>query len=212
MDRRSRSHVARGTGGHLRYARRVPVAALADDVVATIDAYFDRPAESSDSPDVWARAATDRVNLTRAGFPDHFTASALPVTVDGAQVCLVLHKRMGLWVQPGGHLEQGDRSLAEAAGREMGEETGLVGTVLPPPLLLSRHAAPCREGAWHLDFQFMALTAHTDLAASDEAHEVAWFPPDQLPAGLAPGVDALVAAARDRFSRSALGESTPLRE
>lgn len=186
----------------------MPAAALHDDLVATLDSH----PQPSDGIEAWREAARHPHNLTRRGFPDHFTASALPLTVDGSSVCLVLHKRMGVWVQPGGHLERDDRTLTEAAGREVHEETGLVTTVLPPPLLLSRHPAPCRPGAWHLDFQYLAIVADPAIRVSDESDDVAWFPVDDLPRSLAPGVDDLVTAARQRLNRNASGGSTPLPE
>src|SRR5680860_704961 len=85
----------------------------------------------------WLTVAKDPASITRAGIPSHFTASALPVTADATRVCLVLHRRMGLWVQPGGHFEPEDPSVVVAARREMREETGLSGEVKPRALLLS---------------------------------------------------------------------------
>jgi 8-oxo-dGTP diphosphatase len=40
------------------------------------------------------------------------------------KVLLVLHRRFGLWVPPGGHVEPGE-SFAAAAEREVAEETGI---------------------------------------------------------------------------------------
>src|SRR5512144_2202810 len=96
--------------------------------------------------------------LTRHARPSHVTASAVVLSPDARQTCLVLHGRIGRWVQPGGHLEPGDRTLALAAAREVEEETGLVGQVLPEIARLSRHVAPCAPDVdWHLDVQFVVV-------------------------------------------------------
>lgn len=134
--------------------------------------------------------------LTRHALPAHVTSSAIVLSPDGRRTCLVLHGRMGLWVQPGGHLEEGDRTLALAAAREVAEETGLTGEVLPRIAVLSRHDAPCRpEVDWHLDVQHVLVSAPVAPTVSAESKDVAWFDVEALPAQLAPGVADHVAAA-----------------
>src|SRR4051794_32841209 len=66
-------------------------------------------------------ARLDRPYDEHAG-PVHVTGSAFVVGRRG--IVLPLHKRMGLWLQPGGHLDPGE-SPADAALREAVEETGL---------------------------------------------------------------------------------------
>ena len=62
---------------------------------------------------------------TRNNFIGHITASAF--IVDPAQSALLFlhHKKLNRWLQPGGHVDESDQSLAEAAWREAFEETGL---------------------------------------------------------------------------------------
>jgi 8-oxo-dGTP pyrophosphatase MutT (NUDIX family) len=158
----------------------------------------------------WQRLLADRgpMMLTRYGTPGHVTASGIVLTADAEQTCLVLHRRLRLWVQPGGHLEPGDSSLAGAAAREVWEETRVRGVVRPKPLHLSRHRAPCRPDVvdWHLDFQHLVLVPEaTTPQVSDESVDVRWWPTDELPEALASGTDAAVARAaaliRRRFPR-----------
>ena len=147
----------------------------------------------TDRFEAWAwRALIDEDGpalLTRAARPSHVTASAIVLSPDARRTCLVLHRRIGLWVQPGGHLEPGDTSLAGAATREVAEETGLAGRVLPGIACLSRHHAPCApEVDWHLDVQFVAVAAVAQPVVSVESQDVRWWDVDALPGPLAVGV------------------------
>ncbi|TNM60020.1 NUDIX domain-containing protein [Streptomyces sp. NP160] len=131
--------------------------------------------------------------LHRDGPPAHLTASALVLSADGDRALLLLHRKAGAWLQPGGHLEAGDPSLAAAALREASEETGL-GPVLQPAgglVDLHHHAlgaafGRCRE---HLDVAFV-LTAPdgAEPVVSAESEHVAWFALDALPEGVAADV------------------------
>lgn len=132
--------------------------------------------------------------LTRELAPAHLTASAAVLSPDGRHTCLVLHRKLQLWVQPGGHFEADDESSTAAAAREVLEETGLAGAVLPVPALLSRHPAPCAPGVvdWHLDIQHVLVTERTPPRPSEETPQVAWWPVRELPNDLAGGISDLV--------------------
>jgi 8-oxo-dGTP pyrophosphatase MutT (NUDIX family) len=125
--------------------------------------------------------------LTRDAAPAHVTASAIVLSPDLRRTCLVLHRRLRAWVQPGGHLEPGDDCLAAAAAREALEETGLGGVLLDHPVVLSRHPAPCRpeQVDWHLDVEFALITDEVTVSLSEESLDVAWFDVDALPEELA---------------------------
>jgi 8-oxo-dGTP pyrophosphatase MutT (NUDIX family) len=142
--------------------------------------------------------------LTRHAAPSHITASAIVLSPDARQTCLVLHGRLRRWVQPGGHLEDGDVSVAGAAAREVAEETGLSGQVSPVPVALSRHHAPCRPGVvdWHLDVQLVLVTPAVPPVVSTESDDVAWFSVDRLPDDVAAGVAENVARAVRRVSEA----------
>lgn len=156
---------------------------------------------AQDRFEAWAwRAMLDEDGpalLTRHAAPSHITASAVVMSPDARRTCLVLHGKIRLWVQPGGHLEPHDVSVLLAAAREAEEETGVTGHALADPVLLSRHAAPCRPGVvdWHLDVQFALVAGTTATTVSAESLDVAWFDVDALPDDLAPGVHESVARA-----------------
>ncbi|MFF7201520.1 NUDIX hydrolase [Streptomyces sp. NPDC008141] len=113
----------------------------------------------------------------------HVTASALVVDPESERVLLTLHKKLGMWLQMGGHCEPGDTTLASAALREATEESGIDGLTLLPggPVRLDRHAipSPCN---WHLDVQYAALApAGAVEAISDESLDLRWFAYAEVP-------------------------------
>ncbi|MGQ0465049.1 MAG: NUDIX hydrolase [Sporichthyaceae bacterium] len=142
--------------------------------------------------------------MTRSCAPAHLTASGLVIDPTGSRVVLVHHRKVGLWLQPGGHCESGDASLAGAALREAAEETGVPDLqVLPGLLRLDRHGAPCASD-WpgpgpmehHLDVMFAVLAPSAAPArVSAESLAVRWFEVDALPSDTDDAVRALVAAA-----------------
>ena len=127
-----------------------------------------------------ALAAPDGASRTRQA--GHLTASGVVLDPAGACVLLVLHRKVGLWLQPGGHVDDTDASLATAALREAAEETGVPGLVVDPvPVDLDRHPAPCgaRE---HLDVRFLVRApALVAPVVSEESLDVRWWPVDALP-------------------------------
>ncbi|MFJ9593046.1 NUDIX hydrolase [Streptomyces virginiae] len=113
----------------------------------------------------------------------HLTASALVIDPVRERVLLTLHKKLGMWLQMGGHCEDGDAKLAEVALREGREESGIErGLTLVPggPVRLDRHPipAPCN---WHLDVQYAALAPAGAVAEiSDESLDLRWFPYEEV--------------------------------
>lgn len=127
-------------------------------------------------------AALDRLPapLDERADPTHVTGSAVVAGRRG--VVLVLHKRFGFWVQPGGHLDVGE-SPWDAARREAEEETGLaVGHPVDGPLLVhvDVHRADRDVPHTHLDLRYLLLAPDADPApAPHESQEVRWFAWDE---------------------------------
>ncbi len=121
--------------------------------------------------------------LRRSCRPNHVTASAIVLSPDGTRVMLGLHRKVGRWLQFGGHVEPEDDGLAAAALREAREESGVAGLTLwsPEPLRLDIHPAPCGADC-HLDVQFLAsCDPDAEPATSAESLKVAWFDVGSLP-------------------------------
>ena len=124
--------------------------------------------------------------LSRSQRAAHFTGSA--VVTDGRRVALVHHRKLGRWLQPGGHVEanDGDDLLATAL-REAAEETGcpvVPHPAAPRPLDVDVHPIPSRgtePAHLHLDVRFLVLTDHPESLREDpeESSEVRWFELDE---------------------------------
>ncbi|MFD8749452.1 NUDIX domain-containing protein [Kitasatospora sp. NPDC059577] len=129
------------------------------------------------------------------------TASAFVFRTNGDGVpraALVWHPRLELWLPAGGHVEA-DESAAEAALREVGEETGLRAELLPGPSLplpagFPHSAVPApwwvvemdacadnhtREQHVHIDHVFVAQV-HDGTVDQGAVHEVRWFTEQEI--------------------------------
>ena len=103
--------------------------------------------------------------------PVHVTASAVVVGPRG--VLLHLHKRLGIWIQPGGHVDPGEQLLA-AALRETREETGLLAAPYAvDPVHVDVH--PAATGHEHLDIRFLLRADGDPQPPAGESQDVAWF-------------------------------------
>ena len=123
--------------------------------------------------------------------PTHVTASAIVVGRRGT--VLHLHKRLGIWMQPGGHIDAGEAPEV-AAVREATEELGLA--VAHPdggPLLIHLDVHEAALGHTHLDLRYLLLGADADpTPPPDESPDARWCTWDEALAMADPAlVDAL---------------------
>ncbi|WP_233159959.1 NUDIX hydrolase [Pseudonocardia sp. MH-G8] len=138
---------------------------------------------------------------SRSCEPGHLTASALVVDAAAEHTLLTLHPRVGRWLQLGGHCEDGDASLADAALREATEESGIDGLRIDPaPLHVDVHPITCSLGlpTRHLDVRFLVRAPQGAVPRiSAESDDLRWWPLDALPDDT--DVPTMVAAARTRL-------------
>jgi 8-oxo-dGTP pyrophosphatase MutT (NUDIX family) len=128
--------------------------------------------------------------------PVHVTASAIVVGPRGT--VLHLHKRLGLWLQPGGHIEPGE-TPAEAALREAREETGLAVRLVHDDLAhVDVHPGP--KGHTHLDVRFLLETTEDDdrdpTPPDGESPDCRWFAWDEAVEVADPGLVGALRALR----------------
>ena len=174
-------------------------------LLAMLDRYAARyPEEDDVTARIRALVAAHADCFERTCRPGHVTASAWVTTPQCDRFLLVHHRKLGRWLQPGGHMD-GRADVAAAALREVQEETGL-SNIRPAnvrladggdeltPFDLDVHVIPARhdevgdeieDAHEHHDVRLLVI-AEGDLTpqVSDESHAVRWFTPAELLAAI----------------------------
>jgi 8-oxo-dGTP pyrophosphatase MutT (NUDIX family) len=122
--------------------------------------------------------------LLRSCVPGHITASAWIEAADGNACLLTHHKKLGRWLQLGGHVD-GEARVERAALREAEEESGMQQFTLVRwrpelvPLDLDVHPIPARRDEpahLHWDVRFLLRAAPgQQLVPSAESNDLRWF-------------------------------------
>ncbi len=136
----------------------------------------------------------------------HFTSSAWVSSVDGHSACFVLHRKLGRWVQPGGHCD-GVQDFLEVALAELEQETALssASLVLDRPYDLEVFDAPALgQVPAHLHYDvcwlLVATPSETPRGAPEEASDARWFTLEEVEASPLTDFDA---ETRRRFRKAA---------
>jgi 8-oxo-dGTP pyrophosphatase MutT (NUDIX family)/ribosomal protein S18 acetylase RimI-like enzyme len=128
----------------------------------------------------------------------HVTASAIVVADPPGSsrhgVVLHRHKRLGLWLQPGGHIDPGELPW-DAARREAQEETGLAVTLVAGSALAHVDVHPGPRRHRHLDLRYV-VSAPPDPPnpPAEESQDVAWFAWRDAIGGADPGLEGVLRA------------------
>ena len=138
----------------------------------------------------------DDSRIDRANFEGHLTASAFLISQEMDRLLMIFHKRLGRWLQPGGHVDMSDANLVAAAKREAHEETGVpmeslklfpINPGYSIPMDIDSHWIPSSEkrgepGHFHHDIRYLFLiNADTALSPSQkEVTDINWFPLDHI--------------------------------
>jgi 8-oxo-dGTP diphosphatase len=171
----------------VRYTHRVPgdgdVRELISDLVAAVRPFDER--EAADRADILEWVASGQ-QLFRSVPPDtppkHLVVYFIPV--DAAERCLLLgdHRKSGLWLPPGGHVEDRE-DPRQAVIREAREELGIDGDFKDDkPFFLK--VTPTNEANSHLDVDLwfvLQVTRHAAQLNPDprEFKGIRWFDLDE---------------------------------
>lgn len=118
----------------------------------------------------------------------HITGSAWLLNPDGSKALLTLHRKLGRWLQPGGHADGCSDTLATAL-REATEESGISGiTPVQRDIYdVDIHRIPARPQAGesehlHYDIRYLLRAPHEQFVLSDESDSLAWWSMDDIAA------------------------------
>ena len=114
----------------------------------------------------------------------HITGSAWILDSTGTRTLLTHHKKLNIWVQPGGHAD-GDSEVDRVAHREAVEESGLAELhFLSDELFdIDIHQIPARgieARHYHYDCRFIFQAMDDNYIVSDESHDLVWVELDDM--------------------------------
>lgn len=114
----------------------------------------------------------------------HITGSAWVLNRAMEKTLLTHHKKLGIWVQPGGHAD-GEADVAAVALKEAGEETGLARLELVSREIfdIDVHVIPARgdePAHYHYDCRFAIRAGNEDYVVSEESYDLAWVALDRI--------------------------------
>ena len=110
--------------------------------------------------------------------PGHITASGFIVNKVATKMLLVQHTKLNLWLQPGGHLDEGETTYA-ACLREVSEETFLKDVVSDGLLFdIDIHLIPTNKGLpprFHFDIRYLLYVDEAlPVDISEESLAIQW--------------------------------------
>ncbi len=144
--------------------------------------YLDRWPQESELVDRFLAVLGDPYDpFVRERLTGHFTGGAWLVSADGQRILMTHHRKLGRWLQLGGHAD-GDQDMARVALKEAQEESGLRGLRIEGEGIfdLDRHWIPEHKdvpGHWHYDVRYVVRAGEDEnYVVSEESHDLAWRP------------------------------------
>ena len=114
----------------------------------------------------------------------HLTGSAIIVEKSRERVLVMLHKKLNIWLQPGGHAD-GEGYLGNVAHREAVEETGIQNlTLFTPAIDCDVHRIPKfgdEKAHFHFDVTYLLLAPETaKINHNHESTDMRWVTLEEL--------------------------------
>ncbi|TDQ14999.1 8-oxo-dGTP pyrophosphatase MutT (NUDIX family) [Algoriphagus boseongensis] len=128
---------------------------------------------------------SDPLAFKRERLEGHFTASAWIVNKKRTHTLLTLHRKLGRWLQLGGHAD-GNENLLEVAMKEAQEESGLQSLSMVDSTIfdIDKHIIPNRPHVpehFHYDVRYLLeADIKEPLQMSDESISLAWIAFDSV--------------------------------
>ena len=117
----------------------------------------------------------------------HVTGSAWVVSPQRTHVLMMHHRKLDLWLQPGGHAD-GDADILRVVLKETAEESGvdlnnvkLVSEAIFDVDIHTVHASEHDPRHEHFDIRFLVeIDDQLPLPGNDESHQIGWIPLGQV--------------------------------
>lgn len=115
----------------------------------------------------------------RSNSKGHITASAWVINRDQNKVLLMLHKKLNLWLQLGGHAD-GESNVRLVALKEAQEESGIkqMHFIDDEIFDIDIHKIPAHKDIpehLHYDIRFILETEHENVIQNNESIALKWF-------------------------------------
>ncbi len=178
---------------------------MSSELIAALEAHACADAkERADRDAILALLRSGKDAFARATFePGHVTGSAFVLDAKEERLLMLHHRKLGRWLQPGGHADPGETDPLATALREAREETGIEGLLphprAPRPFDVDVHVIPERKGVRgaerlaggpgdlpreqaepehrHHDVRYLLIApAGAEPAVSAESNALAWRP------------------------------------
>lgn len=133
----------------------------------------------------FAELTLDPLAYKRERLEGHFTASSWVVNQERTHTLLTLHRKLGRWLQLGGHAD-GNENLMEVALQEAREESGLTSLQFVDFSIfdIDKHIIPERPHVpqhFHFDVRYLLeADINEPLQMSDESISLAWIAFDSV--------------------------------